>query len=300
MPTLHEIPCSSAEQFLETLSPRSGIAASALKWETLIYRGQANAAWGLTPGVLRGGSASISSEDLAKEEFKLIRYFFRIADQHGLLIPDDSQDLRHSLNLPDVEFDPRLWPEPHLWSLLALAQHHGLPTRLLDFTRHPYKAAYFAAADAAQGVFEKRFDADTLLSVWAIDSDTEWLPHKPEASFLSRDFPLMKITAGGAYNRNLYAQQGLFLMPKVTNFDLARSFDQILLGYFEGKASTHFWKVTLPVQESGRLLKLLAKEGIDAASCFPGFDGVVKAMHERLFWDQSEKDPRVMLGDSNR
>ncbi len=94
------------------------------------YRGRALAGEGLETSLQRLGG------DPAALEGPLIRSFRRYA-RRG-----------------DVPYDST-------WNWLALAQHHGLPTRLLDWTYSPYVALHFATTTL------ERLDEDGV--VWMLD-----------------------------------------------------------------------------------------------------------------------------------
>ncbi len=89
-----------------------------LRW---IFRGQPLLSDPLLPGSQRPG-VRIPGRKLVTFEMQSLADFKRLARPHLPVVPADNQD----------------------WEWLAIAQHHGLPTRLLDWTLNAAAALFFA------------------------------------------------------------------------------------------------------------------------------------------------------------
>lgn len=224
-------------------------------------------------------------------ELKLINSLFDQALLRGISIPDYSR-IRQFLN--DYMGDPMLIVKRlaskdnnvldsdfekviHNNSFFALAQHHGIPTRLLDWTTSPYIAAFFAAESALH--FRKK--RGKRLAVFAAH---ETVLHV--RGIINYPFPKSD-------NPYLHAQKGELTSYKgSTHFLFNGKFptvDEILSEGADWNQQVQPIKITLPVSQAAELLRLLAVyEGIGRDQLMPTFDNIVHVVKQRYELDMTD------------
>jgi len=290
---VNRIDCQSASEFLSLLRTSHPLWGGQPSWDWG-FRGQGNADWPLLPSAFRPGAKLSFADDSVegpcsdedeqdRREYKLIQHFLYLADRVGLSVPGDGQHFR--LPLPELWSN---WPPPEVLDTLAIAQHHGVPTRLMDITHDSMIAAFFAADDARDPT---RTPNATHLGVWAVDLS---LVRQAAAIGTPR---VIHVTAPRAGNSFLHHQDGLFLLDlkaserrmETGRFEtmdqavdegwlLLQKSDPAKLRYFRPCPASPMTMITAPANLAMDILDLLDREFYHRARIMPTHDNVVKAL----------------------
>lgn len=151
------------------------------------------------------------------------------------------------------------------WGWLSIAQHHGLATRLLDWTFNPLAAAYFAVSE--------NYESDAVIfayrTSWFIDTKEEANPFEVSG--------IKKFKPTGVAQR-IVRQGGLFTIHENPDISMEKAIE-------EGNIIE---KIIIENHYRKELMFELSHYGINKATLFPDLDGLSAyinwATANRTYW----------------
>lgn len=154
------------------------------------------------------------------------------------------------------------------WEWLAIAQHHGLPTRLLDWSTNPLVALYFAVKD--------EFDLDTARAQ-ALRLGIDNYDGSSAVYFLIYKWGELEIDDHP--NPFGIEDYSLFYPPHVTSRIIAQSGVFTIqpdpkVPFYTDRNTNRITKFTIPYELRNEFRRKLYCYGIHQASLFPDLDGL--------------------------
>ncbi len=281
---------SDLAEFWQFISPDGDLIQRMGMTARPIFRGQGNASWPLAPSALRQKAINQHKRSIYRQtdhvmsfEYELLSAYAHYCDEMGLAIPGDSHEFRQKSEFftfaEEFGSSANEWPTEVFYPLLASAQHHGVPTRLLDWTRSSFVAAYFAGIQALDLMVLCGPLTDDIV-VWCVDAREVHLIRHEATNAITE---VHHLALPGITSKNLAAQKGCFLLVKWivgqsrdADFDIGTTIDEIL----RANADVTLHKVVLSHQHVGDLIFKCKDYGFSAATLFPGYDGAGKAAKE--------------------
>jgi FRG domain len=273
------------------------------------FRGQRNATHGLRPGLYRESTwkylkKKVGSPQPPKHEFEgnLFQELF---------------DLEHELRIDFTSFGHLLNPANHAkedidWYFLM--QHHGLPTRLLDWTTNALAALFFAAEGYRNEVEHLKAGQEApspVISVWMVDAywlalrlSSEWTsPILPWSEDAVRYVPPLKSLADKmdasqallpghampieppAMHPRVAAQEGRFVIFGKVQDLLDERVRLERLDGSTGMEELRLEQIKINVSDVDDLLQDLAQLGVSRRTLFPDLAGLA----DFIFWKHFHK-----------
>jgi hypothetical protein len=223
---------------LDTIEKVFSFATRFVPENHMVFRGVINSEYKLIPSVGRLPLLGDSSEELDRERALLEQFKMKSA--------------------------LRLQCQPsNDWEWLSLAQHYGLPTRLLDWSINPLIALYFATAHSPEELYGGKPLSNCavygLVSYIHIDSSYHIHP-----LHLTQTLEFY----GPSISERVVNQAGLFTV----HHEPRKAFD-----------TDKLHKFVIPGELKPQIQSKLGLLGINESTIYPGLDGIAKSLKTEFY-----------------
>jgi hypothetical protein len=215
-----------------------------------VFRGQQSAGWALTSGFDRA-YRHIPPVDRYQVATRLLKEF---------------QSMLDAYHMPEARLGVANDPSGTQLELMALAQHYGLPTRLLDWSRSPYVAAFFAFSDL---LIAGELTDEARVAVWALDT---------QSTMWSAELGAQVVSVPTRIDPRIRNQGGVFTVCVGTVGSLEEYHNQA------APRQPALYQFSVPREQATIALRDLNAMDINHARLFPGYDGCVRAARLRIAW----------------